>query len=630
MVCGFQLRVLSHPIVRLAYSWLVALGVLVELVAAAEIQSKPASSPPKPAIAKSMPVQSSDQIRVDVKSPDAKSSNAKLLDAQLAAGEFAPAVRSALDNPERAARDTLLARVAYQQSNVGATQQAIRTATEIQDDLLRSESLHRSRARPLDRREAAGGTQADFDSLINLITSTIAPPTWDVLGGPGAVDGFEGGVYCDPAGVLRPLLKEERTGRLAMLRRIATSAAQPRSASVQAPSNLRKISLTRLERQLQARSALGEKPTEEMRALAGLQRVKFVIVDAAAGDIILAGPAGDWKEDREGRLLSVEGDQPILQLDDLVVVLRHMLDDKQGKFGCSITPTQENLARTQSFLKESNKTPLKPGGRDAWLKKLQAELGRQNIDVYGIDPRTRVARVLVEADYRMKLVGLGLEESVLGVKNYLDSIVVKPGEAPPSFDVLRWWFTLNYDAVLTSPDHDIFEIRGQGVKVLSENELLTATGAREHTGQASEANHQFTNSFTEQFPRLAERYPIYAELRNIFDLALVGAILKSENLPSKIHRQLPMFGSDERFIDQRYSVALGQAPQTVDTVIAHRTINRIHILVGVSGGVACDALPLVGRDRLSVDKSDRLSSDRAKAVIRSREATDDRQAWWWD
>ena len=38
--------------------------------------------------------------------------------------------------------------------------------------------------------------------------------------------------------------------------------------------------------------------------------------------------------------------------------------------------------------------------------------GKQDIEVYGLDPRTRAAQVIVEADYRMKLVGMGLEAGV--------------------------------------------------------------------------------------------------------------------------------------------------------------------------------------------------------------------------
>jgi general secretion pathway protein D len=36
-----------------------------------------------------------------------------------------------------------------------------------------------------------GGTMADFDSLIDLITTTIEPTSWDTVGGPGAISQFE-------------------------------------------------------------------------------------------------------------------------------------------------------------------------------------------------------------------------------------------------------------------------------------------------------------------------------------------------------------------------------------------------------------------------------------------------------
>jgi general secretion pathway protein D len=36
----------------------------------------------------------------------------------------------------------------------------------------------------------SGGNQADFDSLIELITTTVSPTTWDEVGGPGAIHEF--------------------------------------------------------------------------------------------------------------------------------------------------------------------------------------------------------------------------------------------------------------------------------------------------------------------------------------------------------------------------------------------------------------------------------------------------------
>jgi general secretion pathway protein D len=38
---------------------------------------------------------------------------------------------------------------------------------------------------------AGGGVEPDFDSLIELITTTIAPTTWDEVGGPGSIAPFE-------------------------------------------------------------------------------------------------------------------------------------------------------------------------------------------------------------------------------------------------------------------------------------------------------------------------------------------------------------------------------------------------------------------------------------------------------
>ena len=82
-----------------------------------------------------------------------------------------------------------------------------------------------------------GGAQADFDALIELITSTVKPTTWDTVGGPGSIAPFPTGVDVDSQGVLRRVLTEESGADLAMLRaahapsptqRAATSATRRR------------------------------------------------------------------------------------------------------------------------------------------------------------------------------------------------------------------------------------------------------------------------------------------------------------------------------------------------------------------------------------------------------------------
>lgn len=105
-------------------------------------------------------------------------------------------------------------------------------------------------------------------------------------------------MWVDPNGVLRPLMKEARTGDLAALRtKIQQSAGQD---NVRRSSPLRMISLNKLEKQIQLNAALGLGLDETMKYLAGLRRIEYVFVYPATqstgcpGDLVVAGPAGDW------------------------------------------------------------------------------------------------------------------------------------------------------------------------------------------------------------------------------------------------------------------------------------------------------------------------------------------------
>jgi hypothetical protein len=359
-----------------------------------------------------------------------------------------------------------------------------------------------------------------------------------------------------------------------------------------------------------------------MQTLAGLQRIKYLLVYPEAGDLVLAGPAGDWHADLEGRLVSNETNHPLVRLEDLVVVLRHTMSAKDPQFGCRIYPTQASLADVQQFLAVSNQAALKPDQRGIWLKQLKEKFGLQEIGVNGIDPRTRTARTLVEADYRMKLIGLGLEDGVLDVPSYLEMVKVPPGQAPPPLDVLRWWFTLNYKAIVASQDRDAFELKGLGVKLLSENEMLTEFGERIHTGKSDPLNSEFAQNFTQHFQELAAKYPIYGELQNICDLSIVAGLCHNENLPEKVRWHMTHFGQGGG-----YEVELGPAPTQIEPAINHRIINRVHILCGVGGGVSVDPRKFVAASAIETDTYGLMKSERAGAAPKKDAG---RERWWWD
>jgi hypothetical protein len=551
---------------------------------------------------------------------DAAATDAKVR-AHLAAGEFAPALQL-VRQLAPAERDVWLGQIAVAQARAGAEEASIGSAGEIRDDRARSETLGRIRETP--RGAFGGSTQADFDPLIDLITKTIKPASWDDNGGSGSVQPFPSGVWIDSGGLLKPLMKTEALGDLAALRSASSKAGV--NQSVRQSSPLRKISLTRLEKRIQLLQAAGREIPEEMQMLAGLERIQYVFVYPESGDVVLAGPAGDWICAAEGNVVSRDSGRPVVKLDDLVVVWRLMLSKPDAAFGCLITPRQEGLAKLNAFVQKSQPKFNTNRDRRRWADELREQLGRQDIEVYGLDARTRAARVMIEADYRMKLVGMGLEEGVPGVKSYLNSIEIPPGGSPPPLGVLRWWFTLNYDAVVASKDRQAFSIQGQGVKVESENERLTAEGKRIHTGQSEELNRAFAKSFTEHFDELAAKYPIYAELRNLADLALAGSLLREEGIPEKTGWHMTSFGGSGD-----YPVMLGRAPKEVESVVNFRVIGdagskRVHSVVGVSGGVSVKPTSYVKGEAIRVEDDYALFKGRANA--KPEKNSDDR--WWWD
>jgi hypothetical protein len=542
--------------------------------------------------------------------------------AHLKAGEFAPATQLARQLPPTE-RDARLAQIAEAQNRVGAWDASLYSAGGIGDDRARADSLSRLGGR---QKGAHGGnSQADFDSLIDLITKTIKPTTWDGVGGTGSIQPFPSGVWIDSHGLLQPLMKADRTSNLASLASASARAASG-NKNVRRSSELRNISLTRLEKKIQLLEAAGQPLPDEMQVLAGLQRIEYVFAYPDSGDFVIAGPAGDWLPGPDGTVVSRGSGRPPVRLDDLVIVFRHMISAPEARFGCLITPRQEGLARVHAFLEKPMPMFASVRDRQAFSAELRGQLGRQDIEIYGLDPRTRAAHVMIEADYRMKLVGMGLEEGVPGVKSYLDLIQIPPGGSLPPMSVLRWWFTLDYQAIVAAGDRHAFALEGPGVKVESENERLTAEGKRVHTGQSDDLNRQFARSFTEHLEPLAAKYPIYAELRNLCDLALVGTLVREEKLAEKVNWHMTLFGNAEAFPTQ-----LGPPPKEVESVINFRTINdaagrRVHTVFGVSGGVAINPVSLVRGNALREETDGAVARIRSQAVARPKVE----EAWWWD
>ena len=443
----------------------------------------------------------------------------------------------------------------------------------------------------------------------------------DIDGSGGTISEFDQGVRVDPSGVLKQLSQEEHSDRLnAMGIRVREALLNDELARV---SDLRVISLPRLEQAVAQRLGEGREPTRSQQLLGGLTSIKHVFVYPEDGEIVIAGPAEAWKYNSDGLPVGVESRRPILQLDDLVVILRTFSATDQRFFSCSINPRPNGLKRLKSFVESTSSSPLRPGaGVRNWVSRLQTELGRQDIVFKGIDPESRVARIIVEADYRMKMIGIGKYDFENGSRIPSIFDLMTPEERRSSkLDALRWWLTMKYDSVLHTPDRDGYEFVGSSVLCLSENQFLDAQAQQVLTGQSEGSNRVFAETFTGHYEQLAAQDPVFGDLKNLFDLALVAAIVHNEGAARRIGWSYGVFSNSGSYLTQRHD-----APLEVDSVVNHRVFGGRDIVVQVAGGVRADL------SRVFANAKVFREGQRMQSAVDSARSSDDvaPRRWWWD
>lgn len=536
--------------------------------------------------------------------------------AHLAAGEFGPAIDAAQSQTDPAARDQLMQQVVAAQLQSGDFAGALAATRQISDRMARGQQ----RSQIAENKAQAGGFGADFDALIELIQNETEGPWEEIDGIGGTISEFESGVRVDPHGLLFKLSDKEHSGELAALGVRARQADL--NTDMARPSTLRLVSLTRLEREIARRLAQGESPVESMRQLAGLSQVQYVFLYPDEGEIVIAGPAEGWRYNEFGQPVGIESGRPTLQLDDLVTVLRTFSPGGQAIFGCSIDPRPEGLAALREFAEASQaRGPLAAGTVGRWAGELGRRLGRQDISVYGIPADSRVARVIVEADYRMKLIGLGKLNAGPHVPDYFALLARNPSVATGRLDALRWWLTMHYDSVLHSENREAFEIRGSSVQCKSENQFVTEQGQRVETGTAEPINRLFAANFTQHYAEIAQRDPVFADLQGVFDLALVAALLQQERVDAQLGWDRGVFAVNGAYRPASYPV-----PKETDSVVNYRVLGGRDVVVQVAGGVRADLLSVLNDSNVR-QESPRLAqiADGGRPHSQLPEGR-----WWWD
>ncbi len=426
------------------------------------------------------------------------------------------------------------------------------------------------------------------------------------------------GVFVDAEGVLRKQIFNDPGGRLTK-ERIDAQIAQL-APDIAKPSALRMISLNRLEKAVEGRIADGRHPSEEMLHLAGLTRVQYVFFYPETGDIVIAGPAEPWAKDLSGRARGAKSGRPIVELQDLIVALRAYppgVRDRGIVVGCSIDPTAEGLSRMQNFLRQvgSRATP-----RDTQfiVSGLQKSLGLQTVTVLGIEADTHMAQVLVEADYRMKLIGIGLEDPQIKLASYVE----RASATQVSRNAMqRWYFVPNYECVRVSEDRLAMELVGDGVKLQGEDEVVNGDGQRLVANASPNlASKGFVEDFTRNYPKLADKSPVYAQLRNCIDLLVAAAYIQDSDYYGKSNWQASTFRDESKVAVRTHNV-----PKHVETAV-NSLWKGNRLMTPVGGGVHIEPDQALASANLLQDEGGKVAEQRAKLSLKDLAPGQ----WWWD
>jgi hypothetical protein len=242
-------------------------------------------------------------------------------------------------------------------------------------------------------------------------------------------------------------------------------------------------------------------------------------------------------------------------------------------------------------------------------RQIEEALGPQKISVTGIPATSHFARVIVAADFRMKRLGMGFEPApVGGMPSFL--ALAKNRRSGLNNMMPRWWLAPKYEPLRRDAEGLAWELRGQGVQCMTEQEFLDDVGQKQKAARPDASAQKWADNFTKKFDELAHEDSIFGELRNVMDLAVVGALFVKEGLLEKSGLESPRLIRDE-------PLAEFLAPRTVPSQASFIRGGRGWI-VTVSGGV--QIFPWQVADKTEV------VSDLATA--RADHPADNR-AWYW-
>lgn len=397
-----------------------------------------------------------------------------------------------------------------------------------------------------------------------------------------------GGVSIDAQGAIASLPATLRAQAVESLRK--EMAAIPPSFQQEVP--FRVISLAKLNTQLEEMAAQGTPPPPELRYLGGLLRVEYVMADPDRKDILIAGPAEPWTIHPSGDVVGRRTGHPVMQLDDLLIAFRSVENSRVEGITCSIDPTEEGRRNLQQFLRSVKRF------QPQVVRGIEQALGSQMITLTGVPAESHFAATLVACDYQMKRYAMSLEPApIAGMPGFLELIRArrsKPGNMMP-----RWWIACEHELLSKTEDGLIWRLPPPKVAVLTEEERISEEGKVAGTGRRDPLAQQWADTMTKKYDQLSQVDPMFAQLKNLVDLAVVATLIEKEGFRAKAACPLEtLFNPNGAVQPERWV-----APRMVASQGSFVQVGR-EFVITASGGVEINAWESAERQQVVPELAD--------------------------
>ena len=447
-------------------------------------------------------------------------------------------------------------------------------------------------------------------ATVSVVTATTALMLLAIAYTPLQAQVFErsrsvGGISVNTAGLLDSAQVDD-TGKL---HKILAESLQAIPDDLQQLNKMRKVSLRRLEEAIAKCIETKQPLPDDIMYLAGLQQINYVLVYPEQNDIVLVGPGDGWKIDKRGNVVGITTGRPVMLLDDLLVALRSARGAARNPISCSIDPTSEGIARLRSHVRKL-RTIGNPQRTSANIAKV---LGPQQISFTGVADTSHFARVLVAADYRMKRLAMNFDAPpVQGMPSFLK--MMKASRVGMSNMLPRWWLEPKYEPLLRSEDGLAWELRGASVKTMTEEDFVEASGERKQTGKSNPTAQKWADNMTEKFDELAVADPIFGQMRNCMELAIVSALITKEGLTQKAGHSMPLLMDGAKIKTDVFP-----APKQINSQASVLKQGKKWV-ISASGGIALNSWSIANK----------TETGSQPAKIRTEAIKAESKNWWWN